>query len=238
MWCVPELNREYIERMEHLLRLYAKPYCEREPVLCLDERPVQLHGNKRTGHIARDGTRRRDYEYRRQGTANLFVCVEPRAGRHVVEATRTRDRFEFARMVAALAQLHPDAETIHLVLDNLSTHSKKALVDAFGTDVAERIWSRFTIHYTPKHGSWLNQAEIAISLVSRECLGKRRLGTLSVLASETRAWARGATKAQRRIDWKFRTRDARKKFGYGTRMQIAAQFRTGTNPRAILIAGQ
>jgi DDE superfamily endonuclease len=211
MWCVPELTHEYIAKMEDLLRLYAKPHSKAEPVVRLDEKPVQLHGDKRAGHVARDGTRRRDYEYRRRGTANLFVCVEPRAGRHVVKATRARDRFEFAYVLRDLAKRYDGAKTIHLVVDNLSTHSKNALVDAFGAAKADEIWKRFRMHFTPKHGSWPNQAEIAISLVTRECLGKRRLGTLSVLASETMAWARAATKAQRRINWKFRARDARKK---------------------------
>jgi hypothetical protein len=142
------------------------------------------------------------------------VTVEPRAGKHIVKATKTRDRIEFAHLLRDLAIEYPDAETIHLVVDNLSTHSKNALIDAFGEEEAERLWSRFTVRYTPKHGSWLNQAEIAISLVSRECLGERRIGTLGMLWRETGAWARAATRARRTIHWKFRTRDARKKFGY------------------------
>src|SRR5579859_2609244 len=155
MWCVHDLDDEYIERMENLLRLYARPYRADEPVVCLDEKPVQLHDDKRAGRIARDGTRRRDYEYRRHGIANLFVGVEPRAGRHILEATKTRDRFEFARMVRGISHRYESARKIHLVLDNLSTHSKKALIDTFGQDEAERLWKRFRFHYTPKHGSWL-----------------------------------------------------------------------------------
>lgn len=214
MWCVPILDNAYIRNMEDLLRLYAKPLSAKEPVVCLDEKPVQLHDSKRSGHVASDGTRRRDYEYRRRGTANLFVCVEPRAGRHIVKATQTRDRFEFARMLRDIARRYPRATVIHLVVDNLSTHSKKAVFDAFGAEKAKKLWARFSIHYTPKHGSWLNQAEIAISLVSRECLAKRRFGTLDRLEAETRAWSIAATKAKRTINWKFRIPDARKKFSY------------------------
>lgn len=214
MWCVRNLDETYIRRMEDILRLYAKPYSQEEPVVCLDEKPVSLHENKRDPEVARDGTRRRDYEYHRQGTANLFVGVEPKAGRHILKATKTRDRFEFARMLRDIAKRYPTARTIHLVVDNLSTHSKQALIDAFGADEAERLWARFTVHYTPTHASWLNQAEIEISLVTRECLGKRRLGTMALLARETSAWARAANRAKRTFNWTFRPKDARRKFGY------------------------
>ena len=214
MWCVPRLDDEYIERMEDLLRLYARPLSWQEPVICLDEKPVCLHAEKRQTQIAYDGSRRRDYEYRRQGTANLFVGVEPKAGAHMIKATKTRDRFQFARFLREIARKYPHATIIHLVMDNLSTHSKTGLIDAFGAIEAGAIWSRFKVHYTPKHGSWLNQAEIEISLVSRECLGNRRLGELPILKHEVKAWARAANAAKRKIDWRFRVRDARKKFRY------------------------
>jgi transposase len=214
MWCVPRLDDEYIERMEDVLKLYEKPYDSAEPVVCLDEKPVQLLDDVRKSKLARGCILHRDYEYRRCGTANLFCGVEPKGGRHFTKATKTRDRFEFARMLREIADAYPDAELIHLVVDNLSTHSRNALVAAFGEDGAEQLWSRFRVHFTPKHGSWLNPAEIEISLVSRECLGNRRLGTLARLSSETRTWNRDANRRRRTIDWRFTRRDARKTFGY------------------------
>ena len=214
MWCVPKLDDEYVERMEDVLKLYERPYDASEPVVCLDEKPVQLLDDVRESVRARGCILRRDYEYRRCGTANLFCGVEPLGGRHFIKATKTRDRFEFAKMLRDIADAYPDAQLIHLVLDNLSTHSKSSLVAAFGEGEADRLWSRFCVHFTPKHGSWLNQAEIEISLVSRECLGRRRLGTLGRLASETRVWKRDANRRCRTIDWRFTRRDARKTFGY------------------------
>ena len=216
MWCVPELDEAYIERMEDVLRVYERPYDPREPVVCVDERPVQLLDDVRNSTRRADGTLRRDYEYRRRGTANIFCGVEPLAGRHFTKATATRDRFEFAKFVREIVAVYPGAKRIHLVMDNLSTHTKNSLVAAFGPVEAERLWNRLQVHYTPKHGSWLNQAEIEISLVSRECLGQRRLGTLAKLKEQTRAWNRVANRARRTINWRFTRRKARETFRYST----------------------
>ena len=214
MWCVPELNDEYVERMEDVLQLYEKPYDSAEPVVCLDEKPVQLLDDVRPPKLARGCVLQRDYEYRRCGTANLFCGVEPKGGRHFTKATKTRNKFEFAQMLQEIADAYPDADLIHLVLDNLSTHGRNSLVAAFGEEAGDRLWNRFRVHFTPKHGSWLNPAEIEISLVSRECLGRRRLGTLGRLRTETRAWNRDANRRRRTIEWRFTRRDARKTFGY------------------------
>jgi len=121
------------------------------------------------------------------------------------------------RTARDLARAYPDASTIHLVMDNLSTHTKRALVETFGEDKGEDLWSRFTVHYTPKHASWLDQAEIEISIFSRQCLGKRRIGSLEELKSETAAWRRRVNKQRLKIDWKFTVPDARRKFGYSRR---------------------
>jgi hypothetical protein len=214
MWCVARLDDAYIERMEDVLKLYEKPYKLTEPVVCLDERPVQLLDDVRASKRARNGVLRRDYEYRRCGTANLFCGVEPLGGQHFTRATRTRDRFEFAYMMREIAMAYPCADAIHMVLDNLSTHTKRSLVAAFGELEADYLWGRFQVHYTPKHGSWLNQAEIEISLVSRECLGRRRLPSLRHLRRQTRAWNRDANRRGRTIDWSFTRRDARETFSY------------------------
>jgi len=161
MWCVGKLNDEYIAKMEDVLETYERPYNPAEPVVCLDEKPVTLHADVRPASAAIPGREaRRDNEYERRGTANVFCAVEPKAGHHFTFATPDRSAFEFARVACELAMHYRQAKTIHLVLDNLNIHCQKSLTDAFGADMGTEIWNRFTIHYTPKHASWLNQAEI------------------------------------------------------------------------------
>jgi hypothetical protein len=157
---------------------------------------------------------RRDYEYVRRGTANVFCIIEPKEGRRLTYATKNRTGLAFARALRRVARRYPKAKRIHLVVDNLSTHSEKSLTDAFGTTAGSALWRRFKVHYTPKHASWLNAAEMEAGLVSRECLGKRRLGDLRALEVEVRAWARRADRARRKIQWKFTVNDARRVFRY------------------------
>jgi hypothetical protein len=214
MWCIPQLDEEFVERMEDLLTLYEKPLDPMEPVVCLDEKPVQCLDDKRRTIRVRNGSYRRDYEYIRRGTANVFCVVEPKAGRHLTRATPNRKKPAFARMLRRIANAYPEVRTIHLVMDNLSTHTKKALIDTFGATEGEKLWSRFTVHYTPKHGSWLDQAEIGISIFSRQCLGKRRIGSFRALQAETAAWRSRVDRARLTIDWKFTVADARRKFRY------------------------
>jgi hypothetical protein len=215
MWCVPELNEQYIERMEDVLELYARPFNWKEPVIGLDERPVQLHDSERAGIAMRPGKPvRRDYEYVRRGTANIFCVVAPHTGDRLTRATRNRKGAAYARMLARIAKRYDYTRTIHLVQDNLSTHSESSLIATFGESAGRKLWRRFTVHYTPKHGSWLNVAEIEASLVSRECLGKRRIGDLRTLRREVTAWRRRASGHRRTIDWKFRVDDARRVFRY------------------------
>lgn len=203
--------------MEALLTLYEKPLDPEEPVVCLDEKPVQCLDDKRQTIRVRNGSYRRDYEYIRRGTANVFCVVEPKAGRHLTRATPNRKKPAFARMLRRLSRAYPGVRTIHLVMDNLSTHTEKALTDTFGVPDGEALWSRFTVHYTPKHGSWLDQAEIAISIFSRQCLGKRRIGSFSELRAETAAWRKRVDRQRLTIDWKFTVADARRKFRYSRR---------------------
>src|ERR1700741_3583881 len=182
MWVVAELNKDYIEKMEDVLAMYEQPYHPNEPVVCLDEKPVPLHADVRPPSPAKPGREaRRDNEYERCGTANVFCAVEPKAGRHFTFATPDRSGFEFAQVAVTLALAYPNAKTIHLVMDNLNIHRRKSLVDVFGAKMAGEVWDRFTVHYTPTHGSWLNQAEIEISLFSRQCLGTRRFPDLKAL---------------------------------------------------------
>jgi DDE superfamily endonuclease len=215
MWVVADLDEEYITKMEDVLEVYERPYNQQEPVVCLDEKPITLHADVRPASPATPGREaRRDNEYERRGTANVFCAVEPKAGRHFTFPTPDRSGFEFARVVVELALAYPEARTIHLVMDNLNIHRQKALADVFGAEITAQVWNRFTVHYTPTHGSWLNQAEIEIGLFSRQCLGKRRIPSLKILKAETRAWNHRMNRDRVEINWKFDRRDARRKFGY------------------------
>lgn len=201
--------------MEDILDLYERPLDPREPVVALDERPVQLLEHARPPRPARPGRpARRDYEYIRCGTANVFCGVEPKAGRHFLEATPDRKSPAFAVMLQRIASAYPRARRIHLVVDNLSTHTEKACVTTFGSRAGARLWRHFTVHYTPTHGSWLNQAEIEISLFSRQALGRDRIATLDALRRRTQAWEREANRLALKIRWGFTTARARAKFGY------------------------
>jgi hypothetical protein len=215
MWCVAELDEEYIRKMEDVLETYEQPYDPKEPVVCLDEKPVTLHADVRPSSPAAPGREaRQDNEYERRGTANVFCAVEPKAGRHFTYATPDRSAVEFAQVAFDLATQYPEAETIHLVMDNLNIHRRKSLTDLLGDEIGGEVWSRFTIHYTPTHGSWLNQAEIEIGILSRQCLGTRRIPDLARLRREIQAWNRRMNRARTKINWKFDRRAARRKFGY------------------------
>ena len=159
----------------------------------------------RPGRVAR-----RDSEYERRGTANVFCGVQPKAGKHFTKVTPTRSSPQFADFLLEIATHYPQAVTIHLILDNLSTHTRKAVVERFGEKEGDWLWNRFTLHYTPKHGSWLNQAEIEISLFSRQCLGQRRIGDRTSLRKETQAWNRRVNRDRVMIQWNF----TRQKFGH------------------------
>ena len=227
MWCIAELNDEYIEKMEDVLETYERPYNPEEPVVCLDEKPVTLHADIRPPCPAAPGREaRRDSEYERCGTANVFCAVEPKGGRHFTAPTPDRSAFAFACFLCDVAIQYPAAKTIHLVMDNLNTHRRKSLVDAFGKEMGDEIWERFAIHYTPKHGSWLNQAEIEISLFARQCLGKRRIPDLRTLRREARVWNRGMNRGCRKISWRFDRRAARLKFGYRRKNQSFKRSKT------------
>jgi transposase len=214
MGCVAELNADYIAPTEDVLKTYEQPYDPQQPVVCLDEKPVTLHADVRPASPALPGREaRRDNEYERCGTAKVFCAVEPKAGRHFTFPTPDRSAFEFAQVVFQLALRYPRAETIHLVMDNLNIHRRKSLTDLLGGEV----WGRFTVHYTPTHGSWLNPAEIEIGILSRQCFGTRRISNLKTLRKEVRAWNRRVNRARTKINWQFDRKAARRKFGYQTK---------------------
>ena len=201
--------------MEDVLAVYEKKYDRKEPVVCLDERPLVLHADVRAPEASRPGkVARRDGEYKRNGTANAFCAVEPKVGRHFTKITKTRKAWQFARMVAEIVRAYPRVRTIHLVMDNLNTHREKSLIKCFGDRRGRKLWAKLTPHYTPKHGSWLNQAEIEISMFSRQCLGKVRVPDLPAMKTRARAWNRRMNRDQVKIDWKFTRKKAREKFKY------------------------
>ena len=215
MWCIPELSEDYVACMEDVLALYERPYTASEPVICFDEKPLVLHDEIRPpvpakpGHVAK-----RDGEYKRCGTANVFCAVEPLAGRHFAWPTERRSAADFACALEKLVSAYPFAITIHLVLDNLNIHCRQSLSHYYGEQRGGYLWSRLTVHYTPKHGSWLNQAEIEISLFSRQCLGRRRLPSLQIIRQQTRAWLSRVNRDRLKISWSFDRKQARKVFRY------------------------
>jgi transposase len=213
MWCVPELNQEYKERMEAILDVYEKPFNEKEPTVCIDEKPVQLLEDTRDAiPMNKKKITKIDYEYRRNGTANIFGIVEPKGGRHLSYVTRNKVSKEYAKALKKISKKYENAKTIHLIQDNYKTHSKKALIDYYGEKEGEKLYKRFTMHYTPKHASWLNQAEIELSLIGRQCLGKRRIGDINKLSNEVKSFTKQLNRKKTIIEWKFTKKDARKKF--------------------------
>lgn len=196
--------------MEDVLSVYTRPYDERFPQVCLDEKSKQLVGEVREPLGASSGRpARHDYEYERKGTANLFIVCEPLAGWRHISVTERRTKIEWAHCIRELVDLHyPHAEKIVLVMDNLNTHTPGALYEAFAPAEARRLCQKLEIHYTPKHGSWLNMAEIELSVLARQCLD-RRIPDRETLAGEVGAWEAERNAAESSIDWRFTSADAR-----------------------------
>jgi hypothetical protein len=196
--------------MEDVLDVYARPHDPAVPVVCMDEKPYQLLGHAREPIPATPGSDAKiDSEYVRCGTCSIFVWVEPLAGRRHVTARARRTRIDFAHEVDRLLSVdYPDAGTVVLVMDNLNTHSTGSLYEAFGPAKAHALAQRLEIHHTPKHGSWLNIAEIELSALTRQCLD-RRIDDVDVLNGELTAWENAVNTAQRQVKWHFTTSDAR-----------------------------
>lgn len=210
MWCIGQITAEYRERMYELLGLYAKPYDAAEPVVCLDEKSKQLLQQTRRPIPATPGQMaKEDYEYKRAGTRNLFVAVEPKAGHREVEVTQRRTKLDFVAFVKFLAlEVYAQACKIHLVMDNLNTHFRASFV--MGVEAAAAFLARLEFHYTPKHASWLNMAEIEIGILERQCTG-HRIGNEAKLRSEVCAWEQRRNAAGCRIEWKFTRQEADRK---------------------------
>jgi transposase len=214
MWCIPQVDAEYVARMEDVLDLYAEPPDPNRPVVCFDESPTQLIGEVRTPIPAKPGQLERyDCEYRRNGTANLFVFVDVHRPWRKVKVTKSRTAVDFAGCMRELVDIHfPQAERIRVVLDNLSTHSPGALYQAFPAEEARRVLRRLEFHYVPRHASWLNMVEIEIGVLAAQCLD-RRIDSIEQLIAETTAWEQQRNAAGARIKWMFTTKKARAKMG-------------------------
>jgi hypothetical protein len=209
-WCIPEASGEYVARMEDLLETYKRPYDPRYPVICLDETSRQLIAETRPSLPPKPGhVKKTDFEYRRHGTVNLFMMFEPWTGWRHVEVTSHRRRCDFAECVRKLIDEYcPQAEKVVLVMDNLNTHTIGSLYEAFSPDEARRLAEKLEIHYTPKHGSWLNMAEIEIGILSRQCLAKY-IDTRAKMEREISSWETVRNDSQNTVDWQFTTKDAR-----------------------------
>ncbi|MGH9650718.1 MAG: IS630 family transposase [Terriglobales bacterium] len=206
------LTQEYRRRMYDLLDLYARPWRADEPVICLDEKSKQLLRDSRPGLPMAPGTPQRlDYEYVRSGTCNIFVAVEPRAGRRIAQVTAHRGKADFVRFAQHLIDgAYRSAHRIHLVVDNLSTHFKSCFVDTLGAHAARQLLRRVVFHYTPKHGSWLNLAESELAVLSSQCLA-RRIPDAATLTAEVDAWRKRRNAHNAKANWHFTSTDARVK---------------------------
>jgi hypothetical protein len=206
------VSGEFVAAMEDVLELYAEADDPKRPRVNFDECSVELHKDVRTPEPAAPGRPARiDYEYERNGTANLFVVVDPHAGRRHVTVTERRTKADFARQMKSLCDdLYPDAERVRVVLDNLNTHTAGALYETFQPAEARRLAAKLEFHYTPKHASWLNMAELELSVLARQCLG-RRVADAATLAAEVRAWQDARNRDGVKIEWCFKVADARKK---------------------------
>jgi transposase len=214
MWCIPQVDAEYVARMENVLDLYAEAPDPKHPVVCFDESPTQLIGEVREPIRARSGQiERYDCEYKRNGTANLFVFLDAHRPWRKVKVTDSRTAIDFAICMRELTDVDfPTAERIRVVVDNLSTHSAGALYQAFPACEARRVLRRLEFHYVPKHASWLNMVEIEIGVLRGQCLD-RRIATRAQLVAEIAAWERQRNASGARIKWMFTTEKARAKMG-------------------------
>jgi hypothetical protein len=201
---------DFVAHMESVLDVYKMPYNEAIPVICMDESPKQLIKETRMPLKRKKGCdAKEDYEYERCGVANIFMANEPLAGKRYVKVTERKTKLDWAVFIKEIAdQYYPHAEKIRLVMDNLSTHKPSALYEAFPPEEAKRIWDRFEFVYTPKHGSWLNMAEIELHVLMGQCL-KRRIGEMETMREEVNEWQKDRNNKQASINWQFTNDKAR-----------------------------
>ncbi len=201
--------------MYNLLNLYNLKYNKDEPQICIDEKSKQLLGDIKKPITTSKGSKLQDYEYKRNGTKNLFVAIEPKAGYRNIKVTNRRNKTDFAHYIKELINLprYKNKKKIHLILDNLNTHFKKSFYDTFNKKEAEEVLSRIEFHYTPKHASWLNQAEIEIGSIEKICFGKRRIPSTEKLITELKAFEKDRNHRKVKINWQFTKEKADEKMG-------------------------
>ena len=212
MWCIAKITPEYRRRMYDILDLYQEPYNPEYPVIGLDEKPKQLLKDSREPIPMKKGaTKKIDYEYTRNGRANIFVTVEPKAGNREIKVTRQRTRIDFAFFLKELVDIHyQNVKKLRIVVDNLNTHNEKSLYENFENAEAKRILAKIEFHYTPKHASWLNVAEIEIGIMDNQCTGTR-IGTIEKLTEEVKEWTKARNQMKKKIDWRFTRQKADEK---------------------------
>ena len=207
----PDQNGSFVAHMEMVLDVYKRPYDPKHPVVCMDETPKQLIAEARTPiPVASGRPAKYDYEYRRCGVCNVFLACEPLAGRRILTVTESKTKRDWACFLQEIASNWQDAERITLVMDNLATHTPGALYETYPPEAAKALWDRFEFVYTPKHGSWLNMAEIELNVLTSQCL-KRRIAEMSIIRRETRAWVKDRNNKNATVNWQFTTEDARVK---------------------------
>lgn len=213
MWCIPEVTPEFKRRMFDVLKVYGKKYDPTRPVVCLDEKSKQLLKDTRSALSGKPGKPSRvDYEYERNGTCNLFVAIESKAGKRIVRVTKRRTKKDYASFIRHLVDhVYRKEKKVVLVEDNLNTHNKTSLIEALGEKEGTRIAGRIEWHYTPKHASWLNQAEIEIHSLEQQCLN-RRIPDVQTMQSEVAACVRKRNNDRCGINWQFTRKEAQKKF--------------------------
>ena len=206
------MTAEFRQRMYDVLEVYKQPYDASEPVVCLDEKSKQLLEQTRHPLPSKPGApAKEDYEYKRAGTRNIFVAVEPKGGRRAVAVTARRTKVDFVNFVGTLVNsVYASARKVHLVLDNLNTHFRSSFEEVLGAEQAAATLARVVFHHTPKHASWLNMAEIEIGVMERQCTG-RRIATERLLQTEIAAWEQRRNEAKEMIEWKFTRQDADRK---------------------------
>ena len=213
-WCIPpKQDADFIAHMEDVIDVYERPYCKEFPVICLDEKPYQLLGDVRSPLPMRPGQNlKEDAEYERNGTCSIFAVIEPLTGRQHISVRERRTALDWAEEIQYICDvMYPKAKTIVVVMDNLNTHAKSSLYKRFKPQEAHRLARRLEIHYTPKHGSWLDIAEIELSALARQCIGKNRIPDLEALRNLLKPWYTDRNQKQRGVDWHFTTEEARGK---------------------------
>jgi len=208
-WVIPaKQSSDFVANMENVLDVYKRPYSCEYPVVCMDESPKQLIGETRKPEKMKDGSTLIDYEYSRKGVCNIFIANEPLAGKRVVKITERKTKVDWAEFIKEIADNYKDAKKITLVMDNLNTHKAGALYDRFQPEEAKRIWDRFEFIYTPKHGSWLNMAEIELNVLNGQCLN-RRIDNINEVREEVQAWQNHRNNKKSTINWQFTSKDSR-----------------------------